>query len=62
MIYEVAIEEEGPGGRKVWRNLLRTEDRVAAQALYDSLKADEGVRARLIEEPAARRRKAPKAS
>jgi hypothetical protein len=54
--YEVSIEEPDPDGRSVWRVLLRTKDRVAAQALLDSLKADEGVRARMLEEPGSKRK------
>lgn len=47
--YEVSIEEQD-GARKVWRVLLRTKDRVAAQTLFDSLRSDEGVKARMLEQ------------
>lgn len=52
--YEVSIEEVDRG-RRSWRVLLRTKDRVAAQTLLDSLKADEGVKSRMLEEQRAKR-------
>jgi hypothetical protein len=45
--YIVSIMERLPDGRNAWQRLLNTDDEAEAKALYDSLMADEGVRARL---------------
>lgn len=45
-IYEVSVLED-VGGRLGRHVLLRTTDEAEAKALYDSLMADDGVRARI---------------
>lgn len=45
--YEVSIMERLPDGRLSWQLLLNTDDEAEAKALYESLVADEGVKARI---------------
>ncbi len=45
--YEVSIMERLPDGRLSWQLLLNTDDEAEAKALYESLVADEGVKARV---------------
>jgi hypothetical protein len=45
--YVVSILERQEDGRLAWRGLLTTRDHEEANALYASLIADEGVRAKV---------------
>jgi hypothetical protein len=45
--YIVSILEKLPDGRNAWRVLLSTSDEGEANALYASLMADEGVKAKV---------------
>jgi len=45
--YRVSIMERLEDGRWAWRGLLSTSDHEEANALYDSLMADNGVKAKV---------------
>jgi hypothetical protein len=47
-LYTVSILERQEDGRLAWRGLLTTRDHEEANALYASLIADEGVKARVV--------------
>lgn len=53
--YSVEILERLPDGRNAWTGLLTTSDKAEADALYESLLADEGVKARIETLPAVKR-------